>query len=1056
MGKYLCKLACALFLFLTFYVNAQTYPFSNLTINNGLSNEQVLSIFQSDDGVIWFGTSGGGITRFDGKSSEYLTVKDGLADNVVFSIAKDKKGRILIGTNNGLSVFDPFSHAKSKSARFKNYTTKEGLSHNRIFSIMFDENGVALLGTSRGISTFKDSICGKLHVDAKLDTSSIFRVMKDSQRNLWCSSLGAGVFKNDGNITLNYTTKDGLSNDMVFSVMEVGHNTIWICSGEGLFELVDGKFDLINPANLDTTITYYNCFKDRNNALWLGTSHGLIKQKKDGTYTLFKKQNGLVDNSIWDIFQDRESNMWFASDQGGVSKLASERFYIYTTKDSLLADEIQAVDQNSGNGEYWLGTKRGLTKLKNGKTKNYINKQLAADVSEIWEITHDGKDLFYMGTANGLIVTGGEKFNRYNCKDKEDRMNSVVNILVDSKGDILLGTQVGVAQLKDGVIEPRRDIGIPKTYVSKIVQDQKGNYWFCTDDGLFFYNGKTVKHYTEKDGLPACRVKNIIFDENDNIWLATSVGALVTKNGKFVNITSKLALTSPDVYSIVKDHNHHIWAGVSGGVVKINIEGDHKLRYYDGDYGFAGQVCNQNCMIIDKNDRICVGCSKGFVIYQQEYDSDNTLEPITKIKHIDLFYRETDWDQYADSVSAGDIPYNLELPYDKNYLTFNFIGVSLTAPEKVSYKFMLKGFDTEWHYSDETDASYPNIAPGKYEFILYACNGEDVWNREPVIFKFEIAPPFWRTWWFYGLIAAIILTGIYSYVKIRAANFQILKQNEIIEEKNETLQHLNLEIAEKNQNITDSINYARRIQRSFITSEKVISKLLKEHFILFKPRDIVSGDFYMAFEMHDRTLVVCADCTGHGIPGAFMSLVGISILNEISRSRTYIDTTEILEEIRRIIIEALNPDKLETGGKDGMDVSLISIFKKPENDMIKIHFSGANNSACLVSAKDGKVKMYEYKGDKQPVGYYSSMKPFTHHEIMAQKGDIMYLFTDGYADQFGGSRGKKFMSSQLKQHLVSMFELPLHEQKEKLDKLFMSWQGDLEQIDDVTVIGIKL
>ncbi|MBK7817696.1 MAG: hypothetical protein IPJ60_09210 [Sphingobacteriaceae bacterium] len=115
-----------------------------------------------------------------------------------------------------MSVFDPFSHAKSKSARFKNYTTKEGLSHNRIFSIMFDENGVALLGTSRGISTFKDSICGKLHVDAKLDTSSIFRVMKDSQRNLWCSSLGAGVFKNDGNITLNYTTKDGLSNDMVF------------------------------------------------------------------------------------------------------------------------------------------------------------------------------------------------------------------------------------------------------------------------------------------------------------------------------------------------------------------------------------------------------------------------------------------------------------------------------------------------------------------------------------------------------------------------------------------------------------------------------------------------------------------------------------------------------------------------------------------------------------------------------------------------------------------------------------------------------------------------
>jgi ligand-binding sensor domain-containing protein/serine phosphatase RsbU (regulator of sigma subunit) len=1056
MGKYIGKIALSLFLLLTFFVNAQTYPFSNLTINNGLSNEQVLSIFQGDDGVMWFGTSGGGITKFDGKTSEYLTVKDGLADNVVFAIAKDKKGRILIGTNNGLSVFDPFVHVKSKAKRFKNYTTKDGLSHNRVFSIMFDENGVALLGTSRGISSFKDSICKKMVIDPKLDTSSIFRIMKDSQRNLWCSSLGNGVFKTDGNLTLNYTTKDGISNDMVFSVIEVAHNNIWFLTGEGLFEFVDGKFDLINPANLDTTATYFSCFKDRNKAIWIGTSKGLIKQKTDGTCTVFLKKNGLVDNSIFDIYQDREANMWFASDQGGVSKLASERFYIYTTKDSLLADEIRAVDQNRNNGEYWLGTNRGLTKLKNGRTKNYNNTQLASGVSEIWGITCDPKDLYYMGTSNGIVVSNGESFKRYNCLDKEDRMNAIVTTLVDTNGDILLGTQVGVAQLKDGIIVPRSDIGIPKTYISKIVLDQKGNYWFCTDDGLFFYDRKTVKHYTQADGLPDCRVKNIIFDENNKMWLATSVGALVSENGKFVNVTSKLALTSPDVYSIVKDHNKHIWAGVSGGVVKISVDGDHKLRYYDNDFGFAGQVCNQNSMLIDKNDRICVGCSKGFVIYQQEYDSDNSLEPITKIKRIDLFYEETDWSKYTDSVSAGDIPFNLELPYDKNYLTFNFIGVSLTAPDKVSYKFMLKGFDKDWRLSNKTDASYPNIAPGKYEFIIYANNGEGVWNAEPVVFKFEISPPFWRTWWFYGLIAAVILTGIYSYVKIRAANFKILKQNEIIEEKNETLQHLNIEIAEKNQNITDSINYARRIQRSFITSEKVLDRLLKEHFILFKPRDIVSGDFYMAFEMHDRTLVVCADCTGHGIPGAFMSLIGISILNEISRSRTYIDTPEILEEIRRIIIEALNPEKLETGGKDGMDVSLVSIFKKPENDMIKIHFSGANNSVCLVSAKEGKVKMFEYKGDKQPVGFYSSMKPFTHHEILAQKGDIIYMFTDGYADQFGGQRGKKFMSSQLKQHLVSMYDKPMNEQRNILDRLFLDWQGNLEQIDDVTVVGIKL
>jgi ligand-binding sensor domain-containing protein/serine phosphatase RsbU (regulator of sigma subunit) len=1055
----MCKrLHSILFLMLFLLVvrtKAQTYPFTNYTIENGISSGQVLCAFQNDDGVMWFGTSGGGITKFDGKFYEYLTDKDGLADNVVFCIKKDKKGNILIGTNNGLSVYDPSLNPNSKVSRFKNYTTKNGLSHNRIFSIMFDENNNALLGTSRGISTYKDNSCSKMHIDAKLDTSAIFNVMKDSQKNLWCSSLGAGVFKYDGTITHNYSTRDGLGNDAVFSVTEVAHNTIWFLTGEGLYEFIDGKFDRINPANIDTNATYYSCYKDKNDAIWIGTQFGLIKRKNDGTVSFFRKKNGLVDNSIWNIFQDRESNLWFISDQNGVSKLSSERFYLYNTKDSLVYDEIKAIDQAS-NGEYWLGTKIGLSRFKNGRSRNYDHKQLASGNADIWDITNDGKGMFYIGTSNGILMTNGETVKRINCSDKESKLNTILSIHMEENGELLLGTQLGIATLKNDFIEPYTGMAVPKTLVNKIFKDEKGSYWFCTDEGLYVHNGKTLKHFSEKDGMPICRIKNIVFSGENDFWLATSIGTMVYENKKFKNVTKSLGLTSNEVYSIIKDHNGHVWAGLSNGIAKINIDGDHKIRYYESDDGFHGQVCQQNALMIDKDDNLCIGASKGLVIYQQQYDANNDLEPITKIKQVDLFYQPVDWSLYTDSVTAGGLPYTLELAYDKNYLTFHFIGVSLTAPGKVSYKFMLKGFDEDWRYDKKTEMSYTNIAPGKYEFVLYANNGEGVWNKEPVVFKFEIAPPFWRTWWFYGLITAIVLGGIYSYIRIRAANFQILKQKDIIDKKNETLQHLNEEIAEKNRDITDSINYAKRIQRSFITSDKTMAKLLGEHFVLFKPRDIVSGDFYLAFEMHDRTVVVCADSTGHGIPGSFMSLIGISILNEISRSRTYVDTWEILEEIRRIIIEALNPEKLETGGKDGMDISLVSIFKKPENGMIKVHFSGANNSVCLVSAKEGQVKMHEYRGDKQPVGYYSSMKEFTHQEILAQKGDIIYMFTDGYADQFGGPRGRKFLSSNLKQHIVAMFNKPLNEQKETLDKLFVEWQGELEQIDDVTVIGIKL
>jgi serine phosphatase RsbU (regulator of sigma subunit) len=235
-----------------------------------------------------------------------------------------------------------------------------------------------------------------------------------------------------------------------------------------------------------------------------------------------------------------------------------------------------------------------------------------------------------------------------------------------------------------------------------------------------------------------------------------------------------------------------------------------------------------------------------------------------------------------------------------------------------------------------------------------------------------------------------------------------------------------------------------------------MNEILNEHFVLFKPRDIVSGDFYQAFDLPDRTIVVCADCTGHGIPGAFMSLIGISILKEISKSEKGISTSEILNKLREGILDALNPERKEDGAKDGMDVTVLSILKANKKGEIKLEFSGANNPLIHLSTEEDHFKINEYKGDKQPAGYYSHMKPFTKSDIVANKGDRVYLFTDGYADQFGGMNGKKFMSKKLKTLIKEIAHLSMKEQKAKLDEAFVSWQGRLEQVDDVTVIGIKL
>lgn len=310
----------------------------------------------------------------------------------------------------------------------------------------------------------------------------------------------------------------------------------------------------------------------------------------------------------------------------------------------------------------------------------------------------------------------------------------------------------------------------------------------------------------------------------------------------------------------------------------------------------------------------------------------------------------------------------------------------------------------------------------------------------------------WKFALFGGLALLIIFAGIvYSRYKVTKKQKQIievkeqeaLRQNEIITAQKQLVE-------EKQHEITSSINYAKRIQRSFLSAEKYISRHLNEYFILYNPRDIVSGDFYWVMQ-NERGLYVCAaDCTGHGIPGAFMSLIGMGILNEISHSKAHIERTdEFLNELRRIIILALNPEGSVEEGKDGMDMVLCRYdFEKME-----IEYSAANNPLYIV--RNGEL--IEHKPDKIPVGkYLGEEKPFSYNRISIQKNDCIYTFSDGFADQFGGPGGKKFMSKRLKELLISISHLPMEEQKEKLNHSFHEWKGGLEQVDDVTVIGVRV
>jgi serine phosphatase RsbU (regulator of sigma subunit) len=305
----------------------------------------------------------------------------------------------------------------------------------------------------------------------------------------------------------------------------------------------------------------------------------------------------------------------------------------------------------------------------------------------------------------------------------------------------------------------------------------------------------------------------------------------------------------------------------------------------------------------------------------------------------------------------------------------------------------------------------------------------------------------------FALAIAVIAIIILRSLRITRRQKKLIEQQKLVVEEQKTLVEQQKAIVdEKNKDITDSIHYASRIQRALLTTDDYIGKRLKEYFILFKPRDIVSGDFYWANEVETnegkRFLICAGDCTGHGVPGAFMSLLNISLLNEVNLERKINEPAKILDEVREHIIKALNPEGKDEESKDGMDCILCSFDLT--NKMLD--FACANNPLWLVRNNE----CIEYKADKMPVGIQDGQKPFSAQTLKLQVGDMIYMFTDGYADQFGGPKGKKFKYKQLQEKLLEVNNQPMAEQKHKLKQAFEDWKNELEQIDDVLLIGIRV
>ena len=292
-----------------------------------------------------------------------------------------------------------------------------------------------------------------------------------------------------------------------------------------------------------------------------------------------------------------------------------------------------------------------------------------------------------------------------------------------------------------------------------------------------------------------------------------------------------------------------------------------------------------------------------------------------------------------------------------------------------------------------------------------------------------------------ALFLVVFIVSIVAYrIKVNHNNEVLLKNKQLAIQKG---------IVElKHKEIKDSITYAKRIQNALLQGEEHLDPLMPPHFIYFQPKDVVSGDFYWGKSFDKHFYLSVTDCTGHGVPGGFMSVLGIAMLNEITRSKKNIMPSDMLNILRDKIILELDQNADRHSNKDGMNTIVLKVNKQT----LMLDYAGAYHSLLIL--REGKL--IELKTDKEPIGFTYIMNPFNSHSFQLKKGDILYLYSDGYADQFGGEKGKKYKSRNFKELLVSIHSKPLENQKEILSEVFNEWKGNEEQVDDVTVCGMVI
>lgn len=1074
-------------------IQAQVLKIDRFTIENGLSQTSVNCLIQDSRGFLWIGTQDG-LNKFDGYTFKVIKNEPSdtntLSNNFINCIREDISGNIWVGTNYGLNMYDTYTETFTRYIFDpKNINS---IREDQVYDVYQDKSGYIWIKTENYLSRFNPRSKKFRHYEHYNDVFNFvsvnakFPIFEDHKNQLWVGTKdGLNYFDRKLEIFKRYHHDEdktsSLSNNKVNVIFEDHAHNLWIGTENGLNKFIWDTETFIhyyseynNPKGLSNNVVN-DIFEDRDGCIWIATDDGLNKfDQKTGIFTvynnfLFNSGEVIHTTSFTEIIQDKTNIIWIGSLQGLLKiKENQKKFKLYNKS----KDEIPLFSNNYVTSIYkkgsvvWIGTwgtGLHLFNLENKKVVRYNTNNSNIVNDYIHKIFEDKKGGVWIGTQNGLNFFN-TKNNQFEQVERVKELNvfknnRIFDILEDEESNLWIASKFGLHQIIRDTIksyfhDPNDSTSLGSDMVYDILLNRSGNLWVATEKGLSYIDlkSKLTKRYVKPNSnCKHCLSSNEIFclyeDTLHNyLWLGTNAGLnrFDLKTEEIKVYTEKDGLSNNLIYAILSDNSANLWMSTNKGISKFNPETESFINFGVAD-GLQDFEFNHGASFKSEDGELFFGGIAGYNSFYPDSVLKNQNFPNIEITSVEVLA-----EKISKKIVVGESN-QIEISHKNNLITIEFAALDYTNPEKNRYAYKLEGVEDEWiNLGNRRYATFSNLPPGKYNFRVKGSNSDNVWNEEGTSLKIIIETPFWKTNFAYFVYVFLMLAFIVWVFQYRTRSLR--KSNQELKEKEQIAKQIakqKEELTIKNKSITDSIIYAKRIQEALMPTMNQFKKILPGSFVLYKPKDIVSGDFYWINEKNDKVFLAVVDCTGHGVPGAFMSIIGFELLRNITDDQGIEDPDEILRELNNGVATTFGKTTDKVRIKDGMDIALCVIDKMKA----EIEFSGAFRPLYLI--RNNKIE--EIRGDRFSVGLLDEGEndEITKTKIKLQKNDIFYLFSDGYADQFGGPEGKKYKYRRFRHLLLTIHKLPLDQQHTYFDRSFEDWKGGLEQVDDVLIVGFR-